>query len=151
MQKDWDAWIADPIREAWNTERTNKQLPGHQAAWEASSRPLDPGHFFAAQKAWAAEQTEKQLPVTLAAWEAWLTGPTKRPTVQPMGSAGLHQLRQKHLEDQRATQTAWVAAQTHKTGINTILPTKYTFRVDQCSQKSANNGGWLAGKGRGRI
>ena len=44
---------------------------------------------------------------------------------QPMGSAGIHQLGYKHLEDQRATQTAWVVARTRQTGMNTMgsLPT----------------------------
>ena len=74
------------------------------------------GHIIEAQKAWAAEQIERQLPVTLAAWEAWLTGPTKVPTAQPMGSAGIRQLRHKHLEHQRAKQAAWVIAQTQQTG-----------------------------------
>ena len=138
-------------------------MPGHQAAWEASSRPFDPGHFLAAQKAWArdqgnenlilsryawhtwigrpdgyllstsghiieaqkawaAEQTKKRLPVTLAAWGAWLAGPAKITTDQPRRPAGLHQLRQEHLRDQRATQTAWVAEQAQKTGIDTIGP-----------------------------
>ena len=44
---------------------------------------------------------------------------------QPMESAGFHQLGYKHLEDQRATQTAWVVARTQQTGMNTMgsLPT----------------------------
>ena len=78
------------------------------------SRPLDLGHFLAAQSAWAREQDKKNLPVSSSAWNEWIgrsSGyllPVRGHIIAAQKAWAAEQTK-KHLPGTHAAWEAWIA------------------------------------------